>query len=76
MEAKNLTLVSGTTVEWMPVETAPKDGTRILLYREGWAENVAVCWWSNSQDEWEVAAGLCPFYDATHWIKLPTDPEQ
>lgn len=65
--------------EWMPIETAPKDGTPIL----GWSdEGVAyVCW-----AYWATECGGCwRFFDTgkgdtyafypTHWRPLPAQPQ-
>lgn len=54
--------------DWRPISTAPLDGTRVLLHRRGWAENMAVGWWSG--DGWNCVYGS-PFLDATSWMPLP-----
>lgn len=77
--------------KWQPIETAPKDGTRILLYRKD--ENndplMAIASWSNytwissKQDDgswggWLVFACRSDseaFYSPTHWQPLPQPPE-
>jgi len=59
---------------WEPIETAPKDGTRVLLFRREWAEAMAVCFYRASLDEWTTAAGGCVFIGATHWSRLPDAP--
>jgi hypothetical protein len=64
--------------EWQPIETAPKDGTRVLLYYrnycgDGWL--VTIGEW-NDQDEpnatWEHEFGSG---DADAWQHLPSPPE-
>ncbi len=63
--------------EWQPIETAPKDGTRILVYRPGkhnypkvgidfWQVNRAPynCWWHSPSD-----------HQPTHWTPLPESPK-
>lgn len=74
-------------MEWMPIETAPKDGTEVLVYfRQHGAKSVS---WSDrdgcSDSEW---ATWCvddhkhgPFpvrgymkKDSTHWMPLPPPP--
>lgn len=59
---------------WQPIETAPRDGTTILLFAPAW-EN-AVTGWTFGDDEWQD----CPFnpnrldYRPTHWQPLPSPP--
>ncbi len=63
--------------DWQPIETAPKDGTRILVYRPGKHNHPAV-----GVDFWQV--GHAP-YDVwwhspsngqpTHWMSLPPPPK-
>jgi len=63
--------------EWQPIETAPKDGRRILVYRPGkhkystvdidfWQVNRAPlnCWWHSPSDG-----------QPTHWMPLPEPPK-
>jgi len=67
-------------VQWRPIETAPKDGTRLLLW---WGSEVHIgrCvgagmsrdggdWWrSESHQVFKVAGGR-----PTHWMPLPAAP--
>src|SRR6266403_4351420 len=61
--------------DWQPISTAPKDGTRILLYgRSGiglgnWGRNIAgnECW---LRDIGWFQVGQLP----THWFPLPDPP--
>jgi hypothetical protein len=64
--------------DWQPIETAPKDGTRILIAsKEGVASASWSCcihWdpagdWSDS-DEYATPAG----HEITHWMPLPEPP--
>lgn len=59
--------------EWQPIETAPKDGTEILVFDDGayivtpWIEGDDQSgWWDNG------------FMDPppTHWMPLPAPPER
>ena len=61
-------------MNWQPIETAPKDETRIILWREGWQEANAVGFWSESDKSWN-AVGSTYFVGATHWMPLPPNPE-
>jgi hypothetical protein len=58
---------------WRPIATAPKRGQRILLYRRGYREAQAACWWSTEHREWHAVLGFA-FHDATHWQPLPEPP--
>jgi hypothetical protein len=64
--------------EWKPIETAPKDGTRVLLYvRNGWfgcvvgrfnarANNRAGGWLA---DRFSIS-------NPSHWMPLPDPPKE
>lgn len=60
-------------MEWQPIETAPRDGTRILLFREGWHVNCAVGYWRIDWHEFAPVGGEC-FPQPTHWMPLPPPP--
>lgn len=65
--------------QWQPIETAPKDGTRVLLFTR-WLgdgqyhcppfDDVQIGLWD--RDEWE----LINIGDPTHWMPLPSPPER
>lgn len=65
---------------WKPIETAPRDGSEILLRVEHEDEFVVVSGWWNQvysapdecHDYWESWFGACG--DATHWMPLPAAP--
>lgn len=70
--------------EWQPIETAPKDGTEILI-SDG--DYIAIAEWrddaSFKQFEngpgWQIFDCEDPFYSwatdsATHWMPLPEPP--
>jgi len=59
-----------TLAQWQPIETAPKDGTHVLLYREDWADDIAAGWYSH---DWMQSNGTW-FLGATHWMPLPDPP--
>lgn len=63
-------------MDWMPIETAPKDGTRILTYSPRaaklgfstirinlWNKSMG-CWWHTNTNHWPP----------THWMPLPAPP--
>lgn len=60
-------------MKWLPIETAPKDGTRVMVFRMHYLEDIAVCFYSNSQKEWVPVNGSV-FPSGTHWMPLPPPP--
>lgn len=63
-------------MEWQPIETAPKDGTKVLLWDDGvtigeWSENVHP--WNDGN--WWVEGGQVTTQTATHWMPLPEPPK-
>jgi hypothetical protein len=60
----------GNIVEWQPIETAPKDGTRILLFRQDYEETIAVCYYSENWNFWKIVLGNF-WANPTHWMPLP-----
>ena len=54
--------------QWRPIETAPKDGTHILLGRKG----EPVC--EGFYDDWSDGQWACDFIP-THWRPMPKAPE-
>ena len=62
-----------THAAWQPIETAPNDGTRVLLYRAGYAEAQCIGYWSSDFDMWLPVNGSI-FPGATHWAQCPVGP--
>ena len=70
---------------WLPIETAPKDGTRVLL--TGWWEDDPTSghrwtcdgFWDDLTEEWFEHPDRVPTDGAlvppTHWLPLPPPPE-
>jgi hypothetical protein len=75
-------LMAALKAKWQPIETAPKDGTEVLIYGLAWEDAqrgnyyaVAAFLdgaWRDSpedvDDGWEMNS-------PTHWMPLPTPPE-
>ena len=70
---------------WQPIETAPKDGTRIDLWAKSWLpafdrfefRRFADCYWSKGDTMCNVKAawtGLDREWHPTHWSPLPSPP--
>lgn len=70
--------------EWRPIETAPKDGTPVLLYVKEYSSTVTIeGWWQGGLDgNWACVwldvhgCGCCSGSDPnpTHWMPLPPPP--
>ena len=69
--------------QWQPIETAPKDGTRIIIFMGApWARIVTVRWfdlWENWQEgdfpeDHEEYCGIGSEVP-THWMPLPPAPQ-
>ena len=64
---------------WQPIETAPKDGTMVLLYGEPYnsaGEKIYVGQWDkDSFCFWFDCCSYGPECKATHWMPLPPPPE-
>jgi hypothetical protein len=64
--------------EWQPIETAPKDGTKIICYSpEAPGGKIRVTWYRNPSDH----AGYLGwgefnmvYWPPTHWMPLPEPP--
>lgn len=70
--------------EWQPIETAPKDGSPVLVYAvEGCTQwkfytPLWICRWEEGHEdgEWIEAGGeLYTTCKPTHWMPLPKPPK-
>lgn len=64
---------------WQPIETAPKDGSRILLWwdglvREGWCGGAGAS--RDGGDWWRSHSLTVCNGRPTHWVPLPPAPQQ
>ena len=66
---------------WQPIETAPKDGTEILLAvkyprapRKGFFTEVMTAQFSKQENDWIATSGEDVTGTATHWMPLPEAP--
>ena len=69
---------------WKPIETAPKDGTVILVGVWGFGPDIASASWNGKFWDMEIYGyeycgyeycGDPEFSDPTHWMPLPSPPE-
>jgi hypothetical protein len=56
-------------MEWQPIETAPKDGSFVIV-RLGNSEVFSAQW---TQNGWHAASDI-GWVRATHWMPLPAPP--
>lgn len=85
--AKPITEHEEREMDWMPIETAPKDGSAVLLW-DGY-ESIIGFWWRGRQflnspmsEFWSDGPVPCNGYDAgmnqlrepSHWMPLPAPP--
>jgi hypothetical protein len=64
---------------WRPIETAPNDGSVILLGftphpRLGGARRVYEGRWNEGQEKWTSTNGFLALTGASHWMPLPAGP--
>lgn len=60
---------------WLPIESAPKDGTRILAL---WSDECAASaiWHNHDQGgNWYTDIGFSKLIEPTHWMPLPETKE-
>lgn len=73
--------------QWHPIETAPKDGTRLDLWCKLWRshndtwmyQRFTDCYWNdykyidNARAQWE---NMSDGWHPTHWMPLPQPPKE
>lgn len=62
--------------EWQPIETAPQDGTEVLLHCAEGDINVAYwdgTWWADTIEGGDVTRRGSG--EPTHWMPLPEPPQ-
>lgn len=68
-------------MEWQPIETAPKDGTPVDIWRPSWGgervTNMRRVELSHENIFYEpISSGPACVRDATHWMPLPAPPKE
>ena len=69
--------VNGGSPGWYSVETAPKDGTRVLVFDRSWCGGAAkftVSYWQPYKVNSEPRGSWAGVTEATHWMPLPAAP--
>ena len=59
--------------EWRTIDSAPKDGTAIILYGAKGRYKVLVAKWDANWKAWQSEPGKWTAYP-THWMPLPAPP--
>lgn len=58
---------------WRPIETAPKDGTGILIRQDNGTIHFA--WWEECHGDWARPDSFIPKQKRlSHWMPLPAAP--
>jgi hypothetical protein len=57
--------------EWQPIETAPKDGTTVILFCDRYASPDVADVGSYEQGQWVMNGSG---WEPTHWMPLPNPP--
>jgi hypothetical protein len=63
--------------DWQPIESAPRDGTRILVWGKIFPEHAVACWRPKGvlMEGWESHPySECDIVSPTHWMPLPDPP--
>lgn len=61
--------------QWQPMETAPRDGTMVLMWTEC---GVVIGFWGQRANQWlrPASSHNKDLEDVRHWMPLPKPPEQ
>ena len=60
--------------QWRPIETAPKNGAKILLWG---TLGMALGSWQNRDSTWFLSSNIMMRdVDLTHWMPLPPKPKE
>jgi len=62
---------------WQPIDSAPKDGTDVLIYHQSRTSDsiiVIAQWTDDGMDSYHWCDAVA-IYEPTHWQPLPDPPE-
>lgn len=61
---------------WLPIETAPKDGTRFLLWMASGDDDgvVKIAAWDTFEKHFVIEGRHHAYKRSTHWMPLPAHP--
>lgn len=60
-------------MDWQPIDTAPRDGTRVLLWYPAWIQHVFTAEFEHGN--WQTGVWYSNRAKPTHWMLLPSPPE-
>lgn len=63
------------SANWKLIETAPRDGTRILAWDPMGDSRLVINWFGEADGHWMVSWSGEENPDCTHWQDLPDPPE-
>jgi hypothetical protein len=61
---------------WQTIDTAPKDGTEILVCNTHQGNVKRLIWWSNVYKCWQTKGEVITNLQDTHWLKIPTKKKE
>lgn len=61
-------------MEWRTIDSAPRDGTPIILFNEKWDVKRLGGGWDAHEEAWRVAGFGCPAEQPTLWHPFPPYP--
>lgn len=64
-------IISAFEPQWQPIETAPRDGTRLLLFGDG---DTVVAYFNVGYGTWDDGDHHDDIQGLTHWQPLPAAP--
>jgi len=64
--------------DWQPIDTAPKDGTLIIAWRDEWDGPISLMWqmdYRAGREMWCFGGYSFDDDQPTYWIPIPTYPQ-
>ena len=66
-------LTDAEIVRWLPIESAPKDGTEIIVCNMNQGGVKKLIWWNKVHCHWVQKGDFVHMQD-THWADIPKGP--
>ena len=68
-----LRLGAEEALRWLPISSAPRDGSGFLAYEYGYG--IQNCWWDEGHDYGGGFRNPHHGWSSTHWMPLPPPPK-